>query len=119
MSVISTDPEREERIDSHIIVDAYTPEEVALGWYYYLDRYLNFPFQAEWNRKKIEVVSMSSEEHCSQEMFVEIRYREEEVEDIFSVPLNDIDPLDVDEPTEIAVADWNYWVGRGYEFGEI
>lgn len=29
-----------------IIVDAYGPEEQALGWYYYLEGTLQFPFTA-------------------------------------------------------------------------
>jgi hypothetical protein len=28
-----------------IIVDAYNEEEQAMGWYYYLDGKLNFPFK--------------------------------------------------------------------------
>ena len=40
------DEEREERITMEIIVDAYGPEEQALGWYYYLDQNLHFPFSA-------------------------------------------------------------------------
>ncbi len=40
------DPVREERIENQIIVDAYGPEEQALGWYYYLEDQLPFPFQA-------------------------------------------------------------------------
>jgi Calcium binding len=28
---------REERIHNEVIVDAYGPEEQALGWYYYLE----------------------------------------------------------------------------------
>ena len=38
------DPVRERRIVDEIIVDAYGPEEQAMGWYYYLDDQLNFPF---------------------------------------------------------------------------
>jgi hypothetical protein len=30
------DAEREERITMEVVVDAYGPEERALGWYYYL-----------------------------------------------------------------------------------
>jgi hypothetical protein len=30
----SRDEEREQRITMEIIVDAYTPEEQAMGWYY-------------------------------------------------------------------------------------
>jgi hypothetical protein len=35
---------REERIHNEVIVDAYGPEEQALGWYYYLENKIQFPF---------------------------------------------------------------------------
>jgi len=37
---------RERRIEQEIIVDAYTPEERAIGWHCYLDK-LRFPFRAQ------------------------------------------------------------------------
>ena len=42
----SRDEEREQRITMEIIVDAYTPEEQAMGWYYSLEDRLHFPFVA-------------------------------------------------------------------------
>ena len=36
------DEEREERINMKIVVDAYGPEERAMGWYNYLDDTLHF-----------------------------------------------------------------------------
>ena len=41
------DPIREDRIHDEAIVDAYGPEEQALGWYYYLKGNLQFPFQGK------------------------------------------------------------------------
>ena len=40
------DAAREERIHNEAIVDAYGPEEQAMGWYYYLDDKISFPFSA-------------------------------------------------------------------------
>ena len=40
------DPVRENRIHNEAIVDTYGPEEQAMGWYYYLDSNIRFPFQA-------------------------------------------------------------------------
>lgn len=37
---------REDRIQMEIIVDADGPEEQAMGWYYYLEEKLAFPFRA-------------------------------------------------------------------------
>ena len=46
MSQVEKDEEREDRIYDEAIVDAYGPEEQAIGWYYHLDEKLQFPFAA-------------------------------------------------------------------------
>ena len=43
---IERDEAREERIQNEAIVDAYGPEEQALGWYCYLEDRITFPFKA-------------------------------------------------------------------------
>jgi hypothetical protein len=35
---------------------------------------------------------------------------------VFAVPLEQLNPIDVDSDSEEAVNDWKYWIGRGYEF---
>lgn len=40
------DEAREQRITMEIIVDAYGPEEQAMGWHAYLSDTLQFPFSA-------------------------------------------------------------------------
>ena len=44
MSKVRKDKVRENRISMEIVVDAYGPEEQAIGWYYYLDDTLSFTF---------------------------------------------------------------------------
>jgi hypothetical protein len=122
MSGIVPDKSREERIDMEVVVDAYNEDERAMGWYYYLQDKLQFPFKARWvNRqrpqgKEIEVIEMSPEDECMRSIFVEVRYREGEVDDVFSAHLEDIHPIEVGEETAEAIADWHYWVDMGYEF---
>jgi hypothetical protein len=123
MSGVKYDESREHRIEMEIVVDAYNEEEQAMGWYYYLDNQLNFPFKAKWlsggsqsEGEEVEVLEMSPEEDCKKEMFVEVLYREGDAEDVFSVPLDDIEAIDADSQTQEAIADWHYWVDRGYEF---
>lgn len=122
MSGTAPDKNREERIDMEVVVDAYNEDERAMRWYYYLEDKLQFPFKARWvNRqrpqgKEIEVVEMSPEDECMRSMFVEVRYREGEVDDIFSARLEDIHLIEVDEETAEAIADWHYWIDMGYEF---
>lgn len=43
---------REDRIHNEAIVDTYGPEEQALGWYYYLESKLRFPFPASASRPR-------------------------------------------------------------------
>jgi Calcium binding len=42
-----TDAKRKKRIEQEIVVDAYDEWERAMGWFYYLEQTLQFPFRAE------------------------------------------------------------------------
>lgn len=74
------DPIREDRIDNQAIVDAYGPQERAMGWYYYLENQLQFPFQARCitanivsplsKGETVQVLRMAPEEACSTDMLV-------------------------------------------------
>ncbi len=118
MATTSLDDEREQRISNEIIVDAYNGQEERMGWYAYLEDHLNMPFQAEWDGENVEVVAMSDEEDCQEEMKVNIRYTEGDNQDVFFVSLSEIDPVDTDEDTTEAIADWKYWLERGYDFSD-
>ena len=115
--------EREERITMEIIVDAYGPEEQAMGWYYYLEEKLQFPFTVVCNGKRsisplhvedeVGVIGMAPEEECEKEMFVTIRWER----DGLAVPLSQLTPTSATaSETKQAVEDWHYWVQMGYEF---
>jgi hypothetical protein len=125
------DPVREDRITMQIVVDAYNPSEVAMGWYCYLENELTFPFEAVCNTRRatsplkkgqvVEVVSMADSEECDSEMFVEIEFVDQPDDDDdderaegLAVPLSQLTPLDADPTTQRAVDDWHYWTARGY-----
>jgi hypothetical protein len=116
--------DREERIAMEIIVDAYGPEEQAMGWFYYLEEMLQFPFTAVCNSKRaispllvkdeVDVIGMGPEEECEREMFVTIRWEK----DGLAVPLSQLTPIShTTTETKQAVEDWHYWVQMGYQFG--
>jgi Calcium binding len=123
MAKVKRDEEREERITMEIVVDAYGPEEQAMGWYYYLEGAMQFPFTAVCISKRrisplkegatVEVVDMAPEDECEREMFVEIEWEG----DRLAVPLVQLEAPEADEATRQAIADWHYWVNQGYEFG--
>lgn len=116
--------DREERIVREIIVDCYGPEEQAIGWYYYLDEKLRFPFTAVCSEKRaisplkikdaVTVLEMAPGEECEKEMFVMIQWER----DGLAVPLSQLTPINsTDKQTKQAVEDWHYWVRMGYKFG--
>lgn len=113
---------REDRIIMSVVVDAYDEMERAMGWYYYLEDSLNFPFEAQWSNSssdsgtKVRVVGMPPEDECMEDMLVEVAYQEDGVEDVLTVSLGEIQPLIKDAATQEAIADWHYWLARGYEF---
>ena len=107
-----------------IIVDAYGPEEQAMGWYYYLEEKLQFPFTVVCSAKRaisplqikdeVDVLGMAPEDECENEMFVTIRWER----DGLAVPLSQLTPIKItDEQTKQVVEDWHYWVQMGYQFG--
>jgi hypothetical protein len=116
------DETREERIMMEIVVDAYGPEERALGWYDYLESKLNVPFRARCVEERevsplsvgdeVDVVGMPPERDCEAEMFVSIPWGKRTL----AVPLSQLKVVEADEDTTEAVGDWQYWVGRGYSF---
>jgi hypothetical protein len=111
---------RERRIEMEIVVDAYSPEEQALGWYYYLENTLQFPFLTRCVAERavsplrvgdeVEVVGIAPEEECGHEMFVLTPWERRTL----AVPLAQLAGLTADEQTEQAIEDWRYWVERGY-----
>ncbi len=118
----SDDEEREERIQLHIIADAYGPEEQAISWYTYLEETLSFPFVARCVRERsisplevgdeVDIIGMAPEEECHHERFVLTRWGHHRS---LAVPLSQLEGSVVDEPTGQAIEDWQYWVRSGYE----
>lgn len=122
MAKTRRDPEREDRIHNEVIVDAYNAEEQVMGWYYYLEGKLRFPFRSKCVASKmvsplrkgeaVEVRRMAPEDACSRDLLVLIRWQGRNM----AVPLSQLVALDADESTIEAISDWHYWVARGYRF---
>jgi len=116
------DAAREERIAMEAVVDAYDPEERAIGWYYYLENKVSFPFAVKCiavdKRSPLELgerttaVRMAGIEYCGHEMYVEIPWKSRTL----AIPLSRIKPLNADDDTVEAIGDWHYWKKQGYTF---
>lgn len=120
--MVHKDEAREDRILMEVIVDAHDEEEQAMGWYYYLDDKIHFPFIAQCIKvaakspllegEQVTVIQLASADECNHEIFVEIKWNNRTL----CVPLVQLQPLDTNEQTQEAVEDWHYWMARGYEF---
>jgi hypothetical protein len=122
MARVKENRARERRIEMEVVVDAYNADERAMGWYCYLEEGLKVPFKARCKSKrevsplrvgeKVDVLGMAAEEECESEMFVRVRWGGRRL----AVPLSQLEPVGADPATKEAVADWHYWVARGYQF---
>ena len=93
-----------------------------MGWYYYLDDKITFPFAAECTAankrtplakgEKVTVTKMSGEEYCEYDMYVDVSLSGK----VLAFPLVQLKPLNADEDTIEAVEDWHYWKNQGYTF---
>jgi hypothetical protein len=116
----STEPARERRIAREIVVDAYNESERGMGWYYYLEGTLRFPFRARCIGHRavsplrpgdeVEVVGMAPEEECQHEMFVLIPWERRRL----AVPLAQLEGIKADRKTVQAIGDWHYWTRKEY-----
>ena len=118
------DAKREERIAMEVTVDCNDRDEVAMGWYCYLEEKLCFPFTATCIAQRavsplrvkdeVEVLGMAPEEECGCEVFVTMRW---DRPDGLAVPLAQLKPIkETDAQTKEAVADWHYWRSIGHEY---
>jgi hypothetical protein len=92
-----------------------------MGWYYYLEEKLQFPFLAKCIAERpisplrkgteVEIVGMAPEGECQHEMFVKTHWERRTL----AVPLSQLKPIaDADKDTRKAIEDWHYWVDQGY-----
>ena len=122
MAKAKQNKQREQRIHQEIVVDAYNAEEQAMGWYYYLEEQLRFPFRAKCvasraisplrKGQEVDIVGLAPADECESEMFITVPWEKRTL----AVPLAQLEPIQADQATKQAVGDWHYWVEQGYEF---
>lgn len=105
-----------------IVVDCYHEWEQSLGWYYYLQDTITFPFKAKCILQKgtspltlneiVNVIGMGTENDCKHDMLVKIKWNAREL----SIPLSQLEAINIDDKTKQALGDWDYWLDQGYNF---
>ena len=118
MKRVPEQPDRENCIAFEIVVDAFDAAERAMGWYHYLQDQLQVPFKATCRSARatspleVGIVGLAAEDDCMSEVFVLVKYAKSEL----AVPLEQLACHGLDEQAGQAVADWHYWVARGYDY---
>jgi len=93
-----------------------------MGWYYYLEQQVSFPFEAECVKQravsplrkgeKIQITALAPEDDCAHEILVLGRWGGRSL----GVPLTQLKPTGVDAESAQAIADWHYWVAHDNRF---
>lgn len=108
-----------QKIDDEIIVDCYDDYEVNMGWYYFFERELDFPFEAEVtlkNRKgekqatAVDVLDMATTDedfNGTSDFFVEVSPKESDL--VFETSLSKLKRIKGSREVKEAFKLWNFW----------
>jgi len=121
-----TEAKMNEIIMMEIVVDAKDDDDVAMGWFYYMQDELEFPFEAEMESKnrrdettviQVDVLDLSSsnQNNTSPEVILEVS--EKGSERVMDVRISKLQNIKGEESTENAVAIWKYWEAGKYRVG--
>ncbi|MEL7120102.1 MAG: calcium-binding protein, partial [Bacteroidota bacterium] len=119
-----TSEEIRHKIDYEIIVDCYDDYEVNMGWYYFFEEALEFPFEAEINLKtrngktnltKVDVLGIATEEGNFDEINeISLEVSPKGSETTLDVVLSKLKNLKANQSVIEAFEIWNFWKSGKY-----
>lgn len=112
-----TKAEMQHKISYQIIVDCYEDHEVNMGWFYFFQDEVNYPFEAEITVKnrlgekrlvKVAVLGVSDEADFDiQDITFEVNLQEEDI--IIDVDIAKLKNIKGDKSAKEAFEIWEYW----------
>ena len=114
-----TEEEINYKIRNEIIVDCYGDYEVNMGWYYFFEEALEFPFEAETvikyrggkvNHTKVDVLGIATEEgkfDNISEIQLEVSPKGQQI--ILDVGISKLENVEGSESVEEALEVWTFW----------
>lgn len=107
------------KIDYEIIVDCYDEYEVSMGWYYFMEETVKFPFRAtakfkkrngSIEQKEIEIIGLASDEEgfMKNDFDLEIEVGEH----ISTIAYSKLSNIKASQETIDAFTIWNHWISR-------
>ncbi|TXK36898.1 hypothetical protein FVR03_16535 [Pontibacter qinzhouensis] len=112
-----TKEEIQHKIDYEIIVDCYDETEVSMGWYYFFEENLEFPFKATVPLRKkdgsteikvVKVVALASDEEGITDNDFELEI--ENGEYLMDVSYSELTNIKASAQTREAFQIWDFWV---------
>ena len=109
-----TKKEIENIIDYEVVVDCYTEEEANMGWAIYMEKSLNYPFDAEYlvrkktgenQWRKVSVINNKTDESSFDGGLYYVDVELDEI--IISVSIDELKNIKGDETTMKALQVWN------------
>ena len=120
--ITKNDPERENRIDMEIVVDAYDEYERAMGWYCSLEDTIENKVRCRCRKNRsmsplkvgdeVDVLEVAPADDCESEIFVFVQWNDRKL----AVPLEQLEPISGDPKAIEIIEDWLYWCLMGYEY---
>lgn len=119
-----TPKEIRNKIDYEIIVDCYEDHEVNMGWYYFFENTLEFPFEAEVATKlrngntaimTVDVLGLATNEgdfDSRQEIAFQISPKKSEM--IWDVGISKLKSIKANIAVRDAFEIWNFWESGNY-----
>jgi hypothetical protein len=120
--IVKNDPERDDRIDMEIVVDAYDSEERAMGWFCSIEGTVENNVRCRCRKvrsmsplkvgEEVDVLEVAPAEDCKSEIFVFVQWNDRKL----AVPLEQLEPVEGDPKAIEIIEDWLYWCLMGYEY---
>src|SRR5690606_28398682 len=109
--------EIQHKIHNEIIVDCYDEIEISMGWYYFFEENLEFPFKAtvplrkkdgSTEMKVVKVVALASDEEgfISQDFDLEMEHKEY----LYKIEYSKLAHIKASAQTREAFKIWDFWV---------
>lgn len=115
-----TNEEMQHRIDYEILVDCYDDDEFSMGWFYFFEEALEFPFKATAQLKKrdgtlemklVKIVGMGSDEVGF--LNNDFNLNMEQGQYVVQIPYSRLRDIKASEETLEAFQIWEYYHRHG------
>ncbi len=114
-----TREEIQQKIDYEIIVDCHDEIEVSMGWYYFMEEAIKFPFRAvagikkrdgSIEKKEVTITGLASDEEGFMNNDFDLEMEQSGY--IANIAFSKLNSIKASSVTLEAFKIWNYWIAK-------